>query len=89
MFGSVINEANEPSSACRLWRISQVETSAPPANFFTLTFSPRAVKPRAYFANPCTFSHTARSSDHGCSADTGVFSGSQPFTPRPMPCAPF
>jgi len=26
----MINEANEPSSACRLWRISQVETSAPP-----------------------------------------------------------
>src|SRR5207245_9930787 len=30
-FGSIINEANEPSSACRLWRISQVETSTPPA----------------------------------------------------------
>src|SRR5713101_942020 len=27
----MINEANEPSSACRLWRISQVETSTPPA----------------------------------------------------------
>jgi hypothetical protein len=26
----MINEANEPSSACRLWRIYQVETSTPP-----------------------------------------------------------
>jgi hypothetical protein len=26
----MINEANEPSSACRLWRIHQVETGAPP-----------------------------------------------------------
>jgi hypothetical protein len=28
----MINEANESSSACRLWRISQVETSTPPAS---------------------------------------------------------
>src|SRR6185437_16716240 len=27
----MINEANEPSSACRLWRIYQVETSTPPS----------------------------------------------------------
>src|SRR6266540_150780 len=27
----MINEANEPSSACRLWRIPQVETSTPPS----------------------------------------------------------
>jgi len=26
----MINEANEPSSACRFWRIYQVETSTPP-----------------------------------------------------------
>jgi len=26
----MFNEANEPSSACRLWRVSQVETSTPP-----------------------------------------------------------
>jgi len=26
----MINEANEPSSACRLWRTNQVETSTPP-----------------------------------------------------------
>jgi len=26
----MINEANEPSSACRLWRIRKVETSTPP-----------------------------------------------------------
>ena len=26
----MINEANASSSACRLWRISQVETGAPP-----------------------------------------------------------
>ena len=31
MFWSIFNEANEPSSACRLWRISMVETSTPPA----------------------------------------------------------
>jgi len=30
----MINEANEPSSACRLWRISQVETSTPPKTTF-------------------------------------------------------
>jgi hypothetical protein len=27
----MINEANEPSSACRLWRIYKVETSTPPS----------------------------------------------------------
>jgi hypothetical protein len=27
----MINEANEPSSACRFWRIYQVETSTPPS----------------------------------------------------------
>src|SRR5207237_3856915 len=31
-FGPIFNEANEPSSACRLWRTFQVETSTPPAN---------------------------------------------------------
>jgi hypothetical protein len=31
-FGPMINEANEPSSACRLRRFSQVETSAPPVS---------------------------------------------------------
>jgi len=34
----MINEANEPSSACRLWRIYQVETSTPPHSG-TATFS--------------------------------------------------
>jgi len=33
MFGPIFYEANEPSSACRLWRISQVETSTPPSSF--------------------------------------------------------
>lgn len=28
----MINEAHEPSSACRLRRIFQVETNAPPGN---------------------------------------------------------
>ena len=28
----MINEANASSSACRLWRVSQVETSTPPTN---------------------------------------------------------
>jgi len=27
----VINEANASSSACRLWRVHMVETSAPPS----------------------------------------------------------
>ncbi len=44
IFGSIFNEANEPSSACRLWRISQVETSAPPPNVPTIAAPPRAVK---------------------------------------------
>jgi len=30
LFDPMINEANGSSSACRLWRICQVETSAPP-----------------------------------------------------------
>jgi len=30
LFDAMINEANASSSACRLWRISQVETGAPP-----------------------------------------------------------
>lgn len=30
VFGSGFNEANEPSSACRLWRHHRVETGAPP-----------------------------------------------------------
>lgn len=29
----MINEANASSSACRLWRVHMVETSAPPAQF--------------------------------------------------------
>jgi hypothetical protein len=29
----MINEANASSSACRLWRIPQVETGAPPSNW--------------------------------------------------------
>ena len=48
-FETVINEANVSSSACYLQVQSPVETSAPPDNVVTLTFSPRAVKPRAYF----------------------------------------
>jgi hypothetical protein len=30
LFDAMINEANASSSACRLWRIFQVETGAPP-----------------------------------------------------------
>ena len=29
-FGSIFKEAKVPSSACRLWRVSMVETSTPP-----------------------------------------------------------
>jgi len=32
IFATMINEANVTSSACRLWRIFQVETSAPPSD---------------------------------------------------------
>jgi len=32
----MINEANEPSSACRLWRILMVETSTPPTSITTI-----------------------------------------------------
>jgi len=32
----MINEANEPSSACRLWRVFQVETSTPPNRRFNM-----------------------------------------------------
>jgi len=31
MFDPMINEANGSSSACRLWRVSQVETGTPPS----------------------------------------------------------
>jgi hypothetical protein len=31
LFDAMINEANASSSACRLWRIPQVETGAPPS----------------------------------------------------------
>src|SRR5439155_3170727 len=40
----MINEANEPSSACRLWRISQVETSTPPASNHSINKTEPAVK---------------------------------------------
>src|SRR6266702_226431 len=40
----MINEANEPSSACRLWRISQVETGAPPATRPIIADDPTGVK---------------------------------------------
>jgi hypothetical protein len=30
----MINEANASSSACRLWRVHMVETSAPPSKIF-------------------------------------------------------
>lgn len=42
----MINEANEPSSACRLWRIFQVETSTPPNSNRIIPQIPTRVKPR-------------------------------------------
>jgi len=43
----MIYEANASSSACRLWRICQVETSAPPqASRHTLHHFPAPVKSR-------------------------------------------
>ncbi len=50
MFGPMINEANEPSSACRLWRIYQVETSTPPFGRIILRYSCRAVKVKPRYA---------------------------------------
>jgi len=44
----MINEANASSSACRLWRIHQVETSARPSNIFIITENLARVK----IANP-------------------------------------
>ena len=40
----MINEANEPSSACRLWRIFQVETSTPPNSKLIIPHMGRRVK---------------------------------------------
>lgn len=40
----MIYEANEPSSACRLWRISQVETSTPPNSYLIIRQIRPAVK---------------------------------------------
>jgi len=47
MFDAVIYEANASSSACRLWRIFQVETSAPPVSGVTIGLGPPGVKARA------------------------------------------
>lgn len=55
----MINEANEPSSACRLWRISQVETSAPPANGGTVHHVSPGVKQRAGIPAPERGVHAA------------------------------
>ncbi len=43
-------EANEPSSACRLWRIFMVETSTPPAkrNARSIVSVESSVKGRAF-----------------------------------------
>jgi hypothetical protein len=40
----MINEANEPSSACRLWRVFMVETSTPPATAWNMSDQGRSVK---------------------------------------------
>jgi hypothetical protein len=40
----MINEAHEPSSACRLRRIFQVETSAPPSNMLKVAHARGLVK---------------------------------------------
>jgi hypothetical protein len=42
----MIYEANASSSACRLWRICQVETSTPPSNSQKFHQVTRGVKPR-------------------------------------------
>jgi len=45
MFDSMINEANESSSACRFQRVHQVETSAPPeVNALNIASSNSGVK---------------------------------------------
>jgi len=40
----MINEADEPSSACRLWRTYQVETSTPPSGSHNMAYSHQSVK---------------------------------------------
>ncbi len=40
----MFSEANVTSSACRLWRIAQVETSAPPVSAHTIRLAGRFVK---------------------------------------------
>ncbi len=40
----MIYEAHEPSSACRLWRIFQVETSTPPTIENNIREKPAKVK---------------------------------------------
>jgi len=40
----MINEANEPSSACRLWRVHLVETSTPPSSSSIFVEIVRGVK---------------------------------------------
>jgi hypothetical protein len=48
----MINEANEPSSACRLWRIFMVETSTPPATAGNMGDPCRMVKRRQQETDP-------------------------------------
>jgi hypothetical protein len=56
MFDPVINEANGSSSACRLWRISQVETSTPPASTKTIPTVRANRKAQNQPSNPASIS---------------------------------
>jgi hypothetical protein len=46
----MINEANASSSACRLWRVHMVETSAPP-HFYIIVECAAPVKSRIILSN--------------------------------------
>ena len=53
----MINEANEPSSACRLWRFFKVETSTPPASVCNMGLTAYWVKRREQYALRVVVSH--------------------------------
>jgi hypothetical protein len=61
LFDAMIYEANASSSACRLWRIPQVETSAPPlTDMVIIARFARAVKSMACEINFQTARRTRR-----------------------------
>jgi hypothetical protein len=58
----MFNEANEPSSACRLWRIYKVETGTPPFAVWSKIAQPEAKSNSRYPLSPCKLKLIAASS---------------------------